>query len=46
MNNPDRSHAGVLATAAMIDQDWLADTVTVYSRSGLLYHNKLDGPAG
>jgi UDP-N-acetylglucosamine kinase len=45
VDNPDRSHPGVLATAAMIDQHRLADTVTVYSRSGQLYRNEL-GPDG
>jgi hypothetical protein len=34
VDNPDRSHPRVLATAAMIDQDRVADMVTVYSRSG------------
>jgi UDP-N-acetylglucosamine kinase len=45
VDNPDRSHPGVLSTAAMIDQDRLADTVTVFSRSGQLYRNEL-GPDG
>jgi UDP-N-acetylglucosamine kinase len=43
--DPDRSHPGVLATAVMVDQDRLADSVTVYSRSGQLYRNDL-GPDG
>jgi len=42
VDNPDRSHPGVLATAAMIDEHRLADTVTVYSRSGQLCRNELD----
>jgi len=41
VDNPDRSHPGVLATAEMIDEHRLADTVTVYSRSGRLYRNEL-----
>lgn len=43
--DPDRSHPGVLATAAMVDQYRLVDSVTVYSRSGQLYRNEL-GPDG
>ena len=41
VDNPDTSHPGVLDTAAMVDQHRLADTVTVYSRSGQVYRNEL-----
>jgi hypothetical protein len=45
VDNPDQSHPGVLATAAMIDRERLADTVTVTSRTRQLYRNEL-GPDG
>ncbi|UUU24732.1 zeta toxin family protein [Streptomyces sp. DSM 40750] len=46
VEDPDRSFPGVLASARVIDEERLADSVTVYRRDGTALHRNTLGPDG